>query len=617
MNIAYDTETTGLHPYGKDVMFSYATCDEHGVTTVVRNEHRRSKASLQDLVNQTSGQGKDWLVMHNSKFDLQFTEKRLEKRVAEFANFHDTQIMSHILRNDHPTHKLKDLAWELAAVPMDDEIEVKKFARNAEDVDYSRVPREVMDRYQNWDVRRRTMPLFLFFFGRIKKNPKLLDCYNWERDAIIPTIRMEERGFMINRQKTEEIRDSLILDAECCLNEIEEVYGRRVNLGNPNVLRQIIYHEKKMPILARTKKTGLPSVEKEILEALFLQTKDPILKLAVRYGSRRRGSTMLQSYLDSSDESGVIHPSIRTLGAVTGRESCSDPNLQNVEKEGRLQNPFPTPARKCFRPRPGYVNFHVDYRAIELRLLIHYSKDEELVQELTKPDGGDPHYLAAQIFYQPFTQKEIETYADYCRENPTIVKGIDAYEVDSKPWKALRDPSKNTNFAVPYGAGWEKAALTLNLPLEIGKYRFSQYQNRFPNLCHLSRSVSEIVQDRKGVEDAFGGFLYVPKEKAYIGVNYLIQGTAAKILKRAQVRVHKYLEESTGGECGLIIPVHDELVIEWPRARLGEARACWKTIRELMIDFPQFDVPFEIEVSVSSVDWSTKKKFSLTDKELK
>lgn len=611
MFIAYDTETTGLYPHGKDTMFAYATCDEKAKFEVVRMKSKGAMEKLQAFTGSGLKRVTEW-VMHGAKFDLQFTEKALKFRIAEHIEFHDTMIMSHILRNDHHGHRLKDLAWELAGVTKDDEDEVRRSARNAEDVDYSRVPEAIMRNYQIKDVRYRTMPLFLFFFPRIQKKPKLLECYTWERDVIIPTMRMEERGFMINRERTKAIRDSLEMDAKAAMDEAEFVYGRRINLGNNNAMRFILYNEKKLPVLARTKKTGLPSLDKDILDQLYLQTKDPLLRLMVRYGSRRRGATMLQSYLDLADENGVIHPSIHTLGAVTGRESCSNPNLQNVEKEGRMQNPFPTPARKCFRPRPGFVNFHVDYAGIELRLLVHYSKDEELVKEISKPDG-DPHYLAAKIFYPPFTREEQERYAGFCEMHSNIAAGIDAFPKDSDEWNSLRDPAKNTNFAVPYGAGWQKACVTLGLPLEIGEQRFNEYRSRFPNLCRMTRTIVETVQSKKGVETQFGRFLYVPKDKAYIGTNYLIQGTAAEILKRAQVRVHRYLEKATGGECGLIIPIHDELVIEWPRKRLGEAKGCWRKIRELMIDFPQFDVPLDVKVDVSTVDWSKKTKFKFLE----
>jgi DNA polymerase I-like protein with 3'-5' exonuclease and polymerase domains len=193
---------------------------------------------------------------------------------------------------------------------------------------------------------------------------------------------------------------------------------------------------------------------------------------------------------------------------------------------------------------------------------------------------------------------------------PVIAKGIKAFPRKSDEWSSLRDPAKNTNFAVPYGANWKRACVTLGLPPEIGRPRFENYRTRFPKLCNMTRDIIDVVQTKSGVETTFGRFLYVPKNKAYMGVNYLIQATAGEILKRAQVRVHRFLEEATGGECGILLPIHDELIIEWPRKMLGEAPHMWRKIRELMIDFPQFDVPLDVSVDVATVDWSKKSSYN-------
>lgn len=606
--IAYDTETTGLRPHRGDEMFAFSTCDPDGRTTVVRMEDRLADARLRAVVGSARP-----LVMHNAKFDLAFTEKRLGRRIAERVHFDDTRIMSHMLRNDHHGHGLKELTWELAGIPKDDEAEVRRYVA-ASKSDYSAVPREVMDRYQARDARR-TMLLWLFFSWKLaERSPKLRDCYAWERDVVLPTMRLEQRGVMLDVARTRKIVADLKADAEVAATEFCALYGRRVNLGSDNALRYILYSERRMPVLALTDKSRQPSVEKEVLEELYAQTRDPLLQLAVRYKARRLGVGRLEGYLKAADEEGIIHPTINTLGAkATGRESSQDPNLQNVEKEGRLKNPFPTPARRCFRPRPGFVNFHVDYAGIELRLLVHYSKDPELVREIFR-EGGDPHALAAGIFYPPFTEEERGEYATFAEDHPTIAAGFEAWERKSKEWSQLRDPAKNTNFAVPYGADAKKAAQTLGIPLTLGLKRFAEYQARFPRLCSMTRDIVATVKENGGIETTFGRFLRVPREKAYAGVNYTIQGTAAEILKRAQVRVHRLLEGATGGECGLLLPIHDELVIEWPRKRLADAPALWRKIREEMIDFPQFDVPLDVEVQVTTTDWSQKVDYKFKEK---
>jgi DNA polymerase-1 len=361
-----------------------------------------------------------------------------------------------------------------------------------------------------------------------------------------------------------------------------------------------------MPVLKSTN-GGLPSVDKEVLQELMEEHPHPVLDMVLRYRSWRRGSSILAGYVKEADEGDIIHPNIRTNGARTGRESCARPNLQNVEKTGVLLNPYPVPARKAFRPRPGYVNFHVDYAGIELRLLVHYSRDPKLIAEIKKP-GGDPHLLAAKIFYPPMRRVELDRF----RELPeSIQRGIRAWDEKSAEFKTLRGASKNCNFARPYGASWRKMCATLGLPEALGKARCARYEQEFPRLVNLSRDISQEVRATGGVETVFGRWLWVPKDKAYVGTNYLIQGTAAEILKRAQVRVHKMLEELTSGEMRLLLPIHDELIVECPAKRLGDAVEVWRKLREAMIDFPQFSVPLEVEVEIAYVDWSKKNPFDL------
>ena len=82
-------------------------------------------------------------------------------------------------------------------------------------------------------------------------------------------------------------------------------------------------------------------------------------------------------------------------------------------------------------------------------------------------------------------------------------------------------------------------------------------------------------------------------------------------MKRAQNRVDEYLLVATSDEAGVILPIHDELIIEWPRKRLGEAKGCLREVVRRMVDFPMFSVPFEVDVQVSTREWPSKKPFSL------
>lgn len=579
MVIAYDTETTGLSTHTGSKMFSYSTSTPEGDIEVRRLDKGRgtaNRAHLRKLVSTGVP-----LVMHNSKFDIHFTEKCLGMRLAETLPFHDTFIQSHILENDAVSHRLKDRAFELAGIPKTDEKQVRRFVSDTIG-DYSVVPEFLMDMYQELDAER-TMLLHSFFYPMIEKDAIRKEIYDTELQLIRTTIRMEDRGIMLRKDKCEQTASLLEQKSENCIRAVHSATGRWLNLNSGAHVHWLLYEHLQMPVLLRTAKSKKPSTSKHVLLELREQCPDPLLEVLLQFRSWDKGSTTLRKYLELADCDSIIHPDIHTCRAVTSRQACSHPNLQNVQKSQGLLVPYPVPVRKLFRPRPGYFNVHVDYAGIEMRLLVHYSGEEELIALMHA--GGDVHQPAAEIFYG---------------DRFTSAQGAER--------KMLRNAAKNANFAIPYGAAGAKVASTLGLPLAEGMRRFAEYQRLMPKLCGLGRTVQREVKECGYVTTTFGRQLRVPRPKAYIGTNYKIQGTAAGILKRAQNRLHAYFEKECVGEVRLLLPIHDEVIFEYPRSQYKWFQDVMRDVRALMIDFPLFSVPLEVEASIAKYDWEGKKE---------
>lgn len=585
--IAFDTETTGLRRR-ESAIFAFSTCSYDGVTAVNRLDGSLTRQAQSNLtLKRLWADPRNEFTVHNLKFDLGFVQRKLNVDPKSVINrCHCTMLMSHILQNDHPSHALDDLGWELAGYPKDDDKAIKPYTKGGGN--YQLVPESLMDQYQRNDSER-GMLLHRFFYPKITANKDWLECYRNEVEVIVPTLAMEDRGVMLHRQKCYELIAKLQKDADLTLDQIEHVTGERLKPGS-EAFRSYLYHTLKLPVLKRTSGTRAPSVEKEVLQELFRQTKLPILDLAIRYKSWQRGCSVLSGYLDAATQDDILHPNIRTCAAITGRESCTDPNLMAVEKhEGVVLNPYPVPARTVFRPRPGHVNFHLDYSGQESRLLIHYSGDKVLVDICNDPKDGDTHSYVANLFYPGF-------------KNLT----------DKLERKTKRNASKNGFFGKSYGASPIKLAETLGISTEEGFRAAKRFELALPKLSNLIRELSLDIRRLGYIETAFGRRLHVPRDMAYMGVNYLIQGTGAEMLKRGQVRVHKYLQEATCGEVGLLLPIHDELIIEFPRKRLSEAKAILRHVAFLMTDFPgRFRVPAMVEVDVATYDWAHKTEFPL------
>ena len=585
--LAYDVETTGLeyHRNGKDTVFAYATCSLQQEFDVRRLDRPKTQdANMKHLRELWTGSGtRIPKIMHNAKFDIAMTEKTLAENL-EGNVIHDTYVMAKLLMTDHYSHALDDLAWDLCEYTKKHDKAIAPYTPGHRG--YQKVPEHLMDVYQQADVDR-TMLLYLFFWPKIAADPRLTEIYNYEIRLLWATLRIEDRGMMINRTTCRSLIEELHVKELDTLRKIRSLTSPGFKPGNGDQVAHILYDVLKYPMLKKTG-SGKRSVDKHVLALLREQRQDQFLDLIQAYRSWTRGQSIVASYMDLADRYGIIHPNIHTMGAQTGRESCTKPNLQNVEEEGRLLNPYPIPARRCFRPRPKCVNFHIDYKGIEMRIIIQYAQEPEMLDRMIRavPDD-DVHDLAAEVFYGKLYTEE----------------------KDPKKKKAMRNQAKGADFAIPYGAAWPKVAATLGLDKGAGYDSFSRYARRFPRITALSHDVVAEIKESGYATTLFGRRIYVPKNFAFKGMNYKVQGTAAEICKRAQVRIHDFLTREEPN-VHMLLPIHDEIVFEIPLALLHRLDPLLRKIRALMIDFPQLDVPLEVDYEYTTKSWAEKKSYT-------
>lgn len=604
MIIAFDVETTGYYPYYGDKIFAYAYAwlENDNVKYIVRRLKDHSKKKILEDLNWLFNSELN-IVMHNAKFDLSHTinlaESLLDFQLAQNIintkgfKFEDTSLMSRVLYNDHPSHSLENLAWHLANYPKDIDAKIKKFKGKG----FENVPKDLMIQYQKADVER---TLILYYLFKEKMSPREWGgVYELEKEVIKVSISMERWGIMVNIPRLNHLIKSLEDQVQSARKKLFDFWGD-VNVNStPQLYRALkgkgILHGYNVPMTAKNN----PSLRKEVLEDLrkFQSTNgsnattscigpigciDSILLIK----SYENGITYLKQYktlaLTSKDDLPIIHPTLNTCQAVTARQSCSHPNLQNVSKSKDLKKRFPVPSRKVFRPRPGYIFLFIDYQGIELRLLVHYSKDKRFQECINS--GGDCHGLAAEVFFE---EKFLKSKGDLR--------------------SGLRYRAKQANFAVAYGGGVKTVSGELMLEKSDTLKRLKEYKRTFPGFANFTNKLSKQVRKYGFVKTFFGRKVHTPPNKAYMGTNYLIQSTAAEVLKHAEVRLHKFNQEYYPN-VHLIEPVHDEIIFEYPRSELVKLNQYIKSVEELMTDF-DFDVPLEIECSLSTSSWEEKKEY--------
>ena len=83
-----------------------------------------------------------------------------------------------------------------------------------------------------------------------------------------------------------------------------------------------------------------------------------------------------------------------------------------------------------------------------------------------------------------------------------------------------------------------------------------------------------------------------------MAINMPIQGTAADIMKIAMIRLHGRLR-AAGSPARLLLSVHDEVVLEVPRALVSDVAPM---VRGTMEGALALDVPLDVDVKVGD-DW--------------
>jgi len=383
-------------------------------------------------------------------------------------------------------------------------------------------------------------------------------------------VDMEWRGIAIDPALFGRLAKELFVDLQRLEAEIARAAGGSINLNSPKQLATVLFDKLQLPALKRTK-TG-PSTDADVLEQLAeLGHEVPKLLLAYRELEKLRSTYVDVLPKKIHPVTGRIHTSFNQIGAATGRLSSTDPNLQNIP----VRSPRGEQIRRGFVPQPGWKFVVADYSQIELRLMAHLSLDPAFIEAFRQ--GHDIH-----------------------RQTAAIIFGVPLDLVSSE----MRARAKTINFGTIYGQGPFALSKQLSISQEEAKAFIAEYFRRFAGVrAFLDRQV-ELARERGYVETLFGRRRYVPETRdrnfnvrafgERIAQNAPLQGSAADLIKIAMVRLHAALRDG-GFSAGMLLQVHDELVLEAPVPEVERVAAL---VKEHMEGAASLEVPLVVEVGV-------------------
>jgi DNA polymerase-1 len=155
-----------------------------------------------------------------------------------------------------------------------------------------------------------------------------------------------------------------------------------------------------------------------------------------------------------------------------------------------------------------------------------------------------------------------------------------------------------------YGAGVAKQALTAGVPETTMKSVVNAFDSQFPGMTAFQREIEDLGMRRLKAEGQ--GYVYTwtgrrlpcDEDRVYSLLNYLIQGSAAEIFKANLIK----LDQADLTE-HLIVPVHDEIVLNAPRNEVEEIK---RTVKECMTTTEGWAVPLTADVEGPLENWGAK-----------
>ena len=566
--ISFDTETTSTEEMKAEIVgISLAIKEGEGYYIPVG--HRAgSNLPLEQVISALKApmtNPKIGKIAHNAKYDYIVLARR-GLRVSPLT--FDTMLAEFILNPASHNLGLKNLAFVKLGEEMthiEDLIGKGKKQITMDEVAIESVaPYAIADA----EIPLRLMALQLDELKRVN-GEKLL----YEIDLpLTPVLAdMEMTGISLDLPFFEETSKRL----EKRMSEIEkqvfESVGKPFNLNSTQQLSDILFNRLGLEPPDRGNKTasGHFSTSAGVLD--LLRGKHPVVDLILEH---RELSKIKSTYVDAlqaalNSETGCVHTSYSQIGAVTGRLSSYNPNLQNIPirtEEGRR-------IRNGFVAGKGNVLLSVDYSQIELRIVAHMAEDEGMLAAFRADE--DIHATTAAAIY-----------------------GVKPEAIT----KNMRRHAKAINFGLIYGMSVFGLTRTTELTLAEAETFVKAYFQKFPGVKKYLDGIRKQAAQQGYVETLLGRRRYFPalQSKANVqvknreereAINAPVQGTAADIMKIAMLRIPPALKQA-GLKAKMLLQVHDELVFEAPEKELEKTA---RVIQDVMSNAYPLSIPLSTE----------------------
>lgn len=424
------------------------------------------------------------------------------------------------------------------------------------------MPFEIVERYALGDVEE-TDNVYLAQESELKAQG-LEQILGIEMGLLPLLLQMRKQGIRVNEQRRQSVSEELTQGYYSTLRAFEKKYScAGVNINSGGDLLEI-FKAHDIPVIYTAK--GNASFSKESLALIDHEITKEIEEI-------RGYKTVINNFVNGSlvdyQVDGRIHANFQPMrsddhGTVTGRFACLDPNLQQIpakkEKHGDQIRDILIPEEDCWYGAP-------DYSQIEYRILMHFASGpgaEEVRQMFINNPKTDYHQVVVDM------------------------TGLD------------RKHAKNFNFGSIYCMGKDTMRKKFGFSVELCDTLTEQYYGMMPFIKPTRSAIINTAKKRSYLRTVLGRRARVsPEIKAQGGeyklVNYLIQGSAADVMKKGMYDAYN------AGVFDVLMPhitVHDELGVSVPKT--VEGIEAYKELVHVMESCITLDVPLRVDCDLGN-----------------
>ena len=505
--------------------------------------------------------------------NIKYDAKVLSRYGIEVTTFDDTMLLSYAMHGGLHNHGMDALSERyLDHSP----ISIKTLigsGKSAITFDKVKIQDAVTYAAEDADI---TLRLWKIFKQKLHLSKVTKVYESLERPLVSVLAQMEKNGVKVDRETLSRMSNAFAQKMAGLEAEIYELAGETFNVGSPKQLGEIMF-DKLGYEGGKKGKNGAYATGADILEELATSYDFPKRVLDWRQLSKLKSTytDALQDHINP--DTGRVHTSYSIAGAVTGRLSSTEPNLQNIPvrtEDGRR-------IREAFVAESGNILVSLDYSQIELRILAHIAKIDALKQAFH--DGLDIHAMtASEMFDVPLDQMTPE----------------------------IRRQAKAINFGVIYGISGFGLARNLRIPRAEAQGFIDRYFDRFPGIKEYMDETIKFSKENNYVKTLFGRVIHTPEINAKgpmagfakrAAINAPIQGTAADIIRRAMIRVPDAIKDLPAK---MLLQVHDELLFEVKEEFSQDLVDKVQSIMETAsLPFLKMDIPLSVDAG-HGLNWA-------------